>query len=72
MVWYLELEDHEQLADILENEQLTALFQPVVDLTTAQIHGYEGLIRGPSSSMLHSPEVLLRVATDCGLQGQVE
>ncbi len=72
MVWYLELEDHEQLADILENEQLTALFQPVVDLTTAQIHGYEGLIRGPSSSMLHSPEVLLRVATDCGLRGQVE
>ncbi|KXW58654.1 GGDEF domain-containing protein [Ferrovum myxofaciens] len=72
MMGYLKLEDHKLLVDIIKNEQLTALFQPVVDLTTAQFHGYEGLIRGPSSSKLHSPEVLLRVATDCGLREQVE
>ncbi|MDE2211129.1 MAG: GGDEF domain-containing protein [Betaproteobacteria bacterium] len=71
-MWYLESDDHDLLKDILQTGQLTALFQPIVDLSTAEIFGYEGLIRGPSNSPLHSPLSLLKAAAECGLQYKIE
>ncbi|NDU85020.1 MAG: GGDEF domain-containing protein [Ferrovum sp.] len=71
-MWYLETDDQTLLQDILQGERLAALFQPIVDLGSATIHGYEGLIRGPSDSPLHTPLSLLRVATDCGRRGELE
>jgi len=44
-----------ELQRILRQRQLTALFQPIVDLNSVSIFGHEGLIRGPESSLLHSP-----------------
>lgn len=54
------------LERILALEQLTVLFQPVVALDKQAIFGYEGLIRGPSESLLHRPNVLFAAAAKYG------
>ncbi len=71
-MWHLELDDYDLVREIINTEQLTALYQPIVDLHSAEIFGYEGLIRGPSDSPLHSPISLLKAATECGLQYETE
>jgi EAL domain-containing protein (putative c-di-GMP-specific phosphodiesterase class I)/GGDEF domain-containing protein len=61
-----------QLLDILRHGGLHCLFQPILELETGRIHGHEGLIRGPSDSMLHAPLALLRTADQAGMRGEVE
>lgn len=48
------------LVEIIETRQLVANFQPIIWLSTGKIIGYEGLIRGPSDSPLHSPTSLFK------------
>jgi EAL domain-containing protein (putative c-di-GMP-specific phosphodiesterase class I) len=43
-----------ELAEILKTQNFSALFQPIMDMRRATIIGYEGLIRGPSDSVLHA------------------
>jgi sensor c-di-GMP phosphodiesterase-like protein len=43
------------LYDILARRQLSAVFQPIVHMRSGEIIAYEGLVRGPSDSALHSP-----------------
>ncbi len=62
----------ELLQHILEEELLTAVFQPIVDMKSGVIMGYEGLIRGPSDSPLHSPIALLQSAEMCGKLFEIE
>lgn len=54
-----------RLREIMKSRALTPLFQPIVDLANGTIGGYEGLIRGPSNSPLHSPLQLFRAAALC-------
>lgn len=61
-----------RLRDIVETQSLSALFQPILDMGSAQVVGYEGLIRGPSDSPLHSPVALFKVARDCEMVAEVE
>jgi len=61
-----------QLHDILRHRRLQPLLQPILDLDSGRIHGYEGLIRGPSDSILHSPLALLRAADQAGLRAETE
>lgn len=56
---------HKLLA-ILEQRQLNIIFQPVIDLSSSNIIGYEGQIRGPSDDLLHSPARLRRLARQTG------
>ncbi|MHB1620353.1 MAG: EAL domain-containing protein [Sulfuricella sp.] len=60
------------LLEIIEQRRLTALFQPIVLMGNGEISGYEGLIRGPSDSPLHSPLNLFRAANENGLAVEVE
>lgn len=60
------------LSEIIENSQLSALFQPIVDLRNGEITGYEGLIRGPSDSPLHSPQSLFKSAAQHQLKARLE
>jgi len=53
-------EDH--LDEIIRNRRLSAVFQPIVNMGDASIVGFEGLIRGPSDSALHSPLMLFQAA----------
>lgn len=60
------------LHDIIARRQLSALFQPIVQMQSGDIIAYEGLIRGPSDSPLHAPLNLFKVARACGLTVPVE
>jgi EAL domain-containing protein (putative c-di-GMP-specific phosphodiesterase class I)/GGDEF domain-containing protein len=60
------------LNDIIAQRQLSALFQPIVQMQTGEIIAYEGLIRGPSDSPLHAPMNLFKVARANKLTVQVE
>ena len=62
----------ERLKEIIENEELTTLFQPIVCIDTPRIYGYEALIRGPSDSPLHSPLQLFNAAVEHGLLTSLE
>jgi EAL domain-containing protein (putative c-di-GMP-specific phosphodiesterase class I)/CheY-like chemotaxis protein len=54
---------------VLADEQITCVYQPIVDLKDFAVLGYEVLARGPSMSELHQPELLFEVARD---QGRVQ
>lgn len=56
-----------ELEEIISERRLQPVFQPIVDLTTGGVLGYEGLIRGPSNSPLHSPVSLFDQAERCQL-----
>jgi len=60
------------LREIIQQRQLTALFQPLLNLKTGEFYGYEGLIRGPSNSTLHSPLNLFDAAAQQNLTLEVE
>lgn len=61
-----------QLNDIIERRQLSALLQPIARMQDGEIVAYEGLIRGPSDSPLHSPLNLFKAARACGRTVEVE
>lgn len=60
------------LREIIEHRRLNALFQPIIDLRNGEFLGFEGLIRGPADSPLHSPVNLFGAAEQQGLQLEVE
>ncbi|HRL20720.1 MAG TPA: GGDEF domain-containing protein [Alcaligenes sp.] len=51
---------------ILKEKQVTPVFQPLVDLRSGFILGYEGLIRGPEQTSFYSPLALFDAARQCG------
>lgn len=56
-----------ELERLLNHDLLTALFQPIAAQGGQDIVAYEGLIRGPSDSYLHSPVNLFTAADRCGM-----
>jgi EAL domain-containing protein (putative c-di-GMP-specific phosphodiesterase class I) len=48
---------------------LRILFQPIVDLRTGAIHGYEALARGPAGSAVEGAERLFAAADRAGVRG---
>jgi EAL domain-containing protein (putative c-di-GMP-specific phosphodiesterase class I)/GGDEF domain-containing protein len=60
------------LRDIIANKCISTLFQPIVDLKSAEIIGYEALSRGPAGTSLHSPLSLIAQAEADGLIWQLE
>ncbi|MEN9658762.1 MAG: hypothetical protein RL571_2227 [Pseudomonadota bacterium] len=56
----------QELENIINQNLLTALFQPIASTTDRDIYAYEGLIRGPSSRFLHSPIHLFPAAEKLG------
>jgi len=60
------------LQDILNQRNLSALFQPIMNISDGTFLGFEGLIRGPSDSPLHSPVNLFAAARQHGLSLEVE
>ena len=61
-------EQGQLLRAILQEDRLKPHFQPILDLRSGLVHAFEGLIRGPSDSLLHAPASLFKVA---GLTGQI-
>ena len=63
---------HLSLPELLSSGTLNAWFQPVLHLTSGTIVGYEGLIRGPADSPLHTPARLFAEAENLGLVAEAE
>ena len=60
------------LEKILKTQAISTHFQPIVDLRTGDIIGYEALSRGPLESPLHSPIALFQAANTESLLTQLE
>jgi len=60
------------LYHIIETQSLTVIFQPIIDFSNSRIIGFEGLIRGPSDSLLHSPNRLFGLARQSGIGHELE
>jgi diguanylate cyclase (GGDEF)-like protein len=60
------------LQDILNQRNLSALFQPIMNIAGGTFLGFEGLIRGPADSPLHSPVNLFAAAKQQGLSLEIE
>ncbi|MCU1369468.1 MAG: diguanylate cyclase [Ilumatobacteraceae bacterium] len=60
------------LAEALRPGGVRADYQPLVDLETGQVLGYEALGRGPAGSPLSSPLDLLAAARPAGLLSEID
>jgi diguanylate cyclase (GGDEF)-like protein len=60
------------LLAILEQRNLSAVFQPILDLNGDAFIGFEGLIRGPEGSALRAPADLFCAAQQFGLSLEIE
>jgi len=58
--------------DVLRHQRLTPLFQPIVNIQTNTLVGYEALIRGPQDSHFSTPLVLFKVARKLNRQRELE
>jgi EAL domain-containing protein (putative c-di-GMP-specific phosphodiesterase class I) len=56
-----------RLQDVLLGHQITTVFQPIVDLQTGELHGFEALSRGPAGTQQYSPINLFEIAADTDL-----
>jgi EAL domain-containing protein (putative c-di-GMP-specific phosphodiesterase class I) len=55
------------LQDVLLEDKLATVFQPLFELSTRRLLGYEALSRGPAGSIYHLPLPLFAVASDSDL-----
>ncbi len=60
-----------QLKAILDGKRISSLYQPIFDLETRAVIGYEALSRGPKGD-LHSPASLFQAAYDADLVWKLE
>lgn len=58
---------HTMFQDLVLAEDVAILYEPIVNLTTREILGFEALVRGPWKSELHSPNQLFQLAQETGL-----
>lgn len=60
------------LRQILRDNTLFAVFQPILDMHGHRYMGYEALIRGPHDSPLHTPAALFEAAHHANLRLELE
>ncbi len=58
---------YHRFAELVLSEDVTSLYEPIVNLTTREVLGYEALARGPRGSDVHSPNALFQMAHDTEL-----
>jgi EAL domain-containing protein (putative c-di-GMP-specific phosphodiesterase class I)/DNA-binding response OmpR family regulator len=62
----------ERVSRVVQEGALTTVFQPVINLQTGAIVGFEALSRGPKNTELENPEVLFELARDFDLVWDLE
>jgi EAL domain-containing protein (putative c-di-GMP-specific phosphodiesterase class I) len=67
-----ERDQRELLTEIIFNRQLWTAFQPIVEMTSRDVMGWEGLSRGPRGSDLELPLALFGRAARYGLTAELE
>jgi len=61
-----------RLQDVMLAQQITTVFQPIVDLQTSALHGFEALSRGPAGTPQHSPLNLFEAAHETDLTFELD
>jgi EAL domain-containing protein (putative c-di-GMP-specific phosphodiesterase class I) len=59
--------NRESLTDILLKRRIRSVYEPIVEVKSRTVFGYEALARGPRDNPLHSPLALFAVAEEEGL-----
>ena len=67
-----EVKNKEMLQEIILRENVSTVFQPIVDLKEWTVLGYEALTRGPQGTDLESPYVLFDIATEADLTFELD
>jgi len=62
----------ERLMHVIRERSVTTMFQPVFDLGSGRIHGFEALSRGPAGTEIESPEVMFELARELQLVWELE
>ena len=62
-----ELQDRCELQEVLLTDQLSTVFQPIVELRRRRVLGYEALSRGPAGSVYQMPLRLFEMAAEADL-----
>ncbi|GIF63110.1 hypothetical protein Ais01nite_11450 [Asanoa ishikariensis] len=62
----------EEFDDIVDNRRVSTVFQPVVDLRTTRVIGYEALTRGPRGSSFEQPMKLFAHAYRVGRSAELD
>ncbi len=60
------------VAELLRGDGLRAAYQPIVEIASESVMGYEALARGPSGSPLEMPAVLFEAARSEGLLEEMD
>jgi EAL domain-containing protein (putative c-di-GMP-specific phosphodiesterase class I) len=60
------------IAELVEQERVVSVYQPLVDLYSDEIVGYEALARGPAGTRLERPVDLFAAARAADLETEVE
>ncbi|MFC5451841.1 GGDEF domain-containing protein [Paenibacillus aestuarii] len=56
----------EQFSQIIKDQSIYSVYQPIISLQDGQVFGYEALTRGPKGSPFHSPLVMFQFAEQQG------
>jgi EAL domain-containing protein (putative c-di-GMP-specific phosphodiesterase class I) len=62
-----ELKKRGRLQKILLEENVTTVYQPIIDIKNKTVYGYEALTRGPKNSEIEAPLILFTLAEEIGL-----
>jgi EAL domain-containing protein (putative c-di-GMP-specific phosphodiesterase class I) len=60
------------LADLIANDGIRSVFQPIVDIDSLEVVGYEALARGPQGSAWELPAAFLGAAYQEGLVAELD
>ncbi|EWH08708.1 diguanylate cyclase/phosphodiesterase [Catenovulum agarivorans DS-2] len=63
---------YREIIQIINQAEVSSLLQPIYNLATNSILGYEALIRGPKNSKLHNPFHLFKAADAANMRNQLE
>jgi EAL domain-containing protein (putative c-di-GMP-specific phosphodiesterase class I) len=56
-----------RMTDLVLSEDITVLYEPIVNATTRDVIGFEALVRGPWDTELHTPAALFAQAEETNL-----
>jgi EAL domain-containing protein (putative c-di-GMP-specific phosphodiesterase class I) len=62
-----EIRNKEKLQELIIKEEIKIVFQPIVELNTNKVMGYEALSRGPEGTEYENPYFLFDIAREVGL-----
>jgi EAL domain-containing protein (putative c-di-GMP-specific phosphodiesterase class I) len=67
-----ERDDRESLLQIIYNQDLWTAFQPIIEMDSGNVMGFEALARGPRGTELEYPAALFGLASRFGLGDELE